>query len=309
MNDARFSNLTLATTVHNNLELSKAMIESFLKLVGIPREIVVVDDASRQPAQESDYGFPVRILRNETAAGFCKASDRVLREVHTDYALLVDADVIFGEGDFAGGFSAFCGERTAAWCVFKQIDLVGRPQGSFTTRIPPPWLFGLGNQATSLWERFAVPEAKPTIYGRIAKVAVAHSSCTMVNMAAFRAIHGFDPWYWQCESDIDLSLRFSQAGYIVGVDLGYTVCHEGAGGKTGGAKRVLDLYRARLHLYEHCNPSCRSYLRLLLWFRHLLEALYFFASKHLLGRDSTANLSLRITMLRTVFNAYNTPIT
>jgi GT2 family glycosyltransferase len=127
----------------------------------------------------------------------------------------------------------------------------------------------------------------------------------MVNMAAFRAIQGFDPWYWQCESDIDLSLRFGRGGYIVAVDLGYTVCHEGAGGKTGGAKRTLDLYRARLHLYEHFYPGCWSYLRPLLWCRHLLETFYFFVSKHLLGKGSDAGLSLRITMLRTVFNGYN----
>ncbi len=306
MNNNHFSNLTLATTVHNNVEMSKAMISSFLNMVGMPLEIIVVDDASRQPITESDYGFRVRILRNEKGAGFCMASDRVLREVRTDYAILVDADVLFREGDFAGGFAAFCDGKSAAWCVFKQIDSVGSPQCSFATRLPPPWLFGIGNQATSVWERFAVPEAKPTICGRLAKVTVAHSSCTLVNMAAFRAIQGFDSWYWQCESDIDLSLRFIQHGYGVSVDLGYTVCHEGAGGKTGGAKRILDLYRARLHLYEHFHPNCKSYLRLLLWSRHLLELLYLFASKYLFGKGSTANLSLRLTMFRTVFNGYTT---
>lgn len=307
MNDARFSNLTLASTVHNNVAMSKAMIESFLKLVGTPREIVLVDDASRQPVKESDYGFPVRIVRNETAGGFCRASDRILREVRTDYALLVDADVLFRAGDFAGGLAAFCDEKKIAWCVFKQLDFNERPQGSFVTQMPPPWLFGLGNQATSFWERFALPATRPTIRGRLAPVAVAHSSCTMVNMAAFRAINGFDPWYWQCESDVDLSLRFGRGGYIVAADLGYIVCHEGAGGKTGGAKRTLDLYRARLRLYEHFNPSCRSYLRPLLWFRHLLETFYFFFSQHVLRKNSAAELSLRTTMLRTVFNGYDAP--
>jgi GT2 family glycosyltransferase len=303
--NAHFPNLTLASTVHNNVEMSKAMIESFLKWVGSPQEIVVVDDASRQPLKQADYDFSVRIVRNEAAAGFCNASDRVLREVRTDYALLVDADVLFREGDFAGGFAAFCEEKTTAWCVFKQIDAGGRPQGSFVTRMPPPWLFGLGNQATSFWERLAVPEAKPAICGRLARVSVAHSSCTMVNMSAFYTIRGFDPWYWQCESDVDLSLRFSRSGYGVAVDLGYTVCHEGAGGKTGGAKRILDLYRARLHMYENFDPGCRRYLRLLLWFRHLLETFYFVLAKNVLRSKSAADLSLRVTMLRTVFNGYN----
>jgi N-acetylglucosaminyl-diphospho-decaprenol L-rhamnosyltransferase len=305
MKDASLFNLTIASTVHNNVDMSRKMLQSFLTLVGIPAEIVLVDDASFPLVKESDYGFPVRILRNDQAAGFCNASDRALREVRTDFALLVDADVLFLEGDFAGGLAAFCEEKTAAWCVFREIDSGGRPQSSFATRIPPALLFGLGNQATALWEHIAVPEARPTIRGRLAPVTVAHSSCTMVNMTAFRAIGGFDPWYWQCESDLDLSLRFTQRGYMVAADLGYTVCHEGAGGKTGGTKRTLDLYRARLHLYEKFHPTSRIYLRMLLWFRHLFETLYFIFSKRLLGRDCAAQQALRIVMLRTVFHGYN----
>ena len=38
------------------------------------------------------------------------------------------------------------------------------------------------------------------------------------------------------------SAPLREAGYGVGVDLGYRVKHDGAGGKSGGMARVLDLY-------------------------------------------------------------------
>lgn len=304
MNQVRFHNLTLASTVHNNAEMSKEMVDSFLQRVGVPAEVILVDDASLLPVKASDYDTSVRIIRSDTGLGFCGASDRALREVRTDFAVLVDADVIFLAGDFAGGYAAFCDDVNAAWCVFAQVNSAGLRTGSYFSRLPPAWLFGLGNQATALWMRFADAESASTTQGRLVRVGAAHSSSTLVRLAAFRQINGFDRWYWQCESDIDLSLRFIRHGYTVAIDPGYTVCHEGVGGKTGGPKRIIDLYRAKLHLYETFDPDCRSYLRWLLWCRHLLEALYFTLSKLGFDNGAGAKLSLRMTMLRTVFNGY-----
>jgi GT2 family glycosyltransferase len=164
----------------------------------------------------------------------------------------------------------------------------------------PPWIFAAGNQALKWWEKFQRPPAA-TAGSRIVDVEAAHSSCTLVNMEAFHAADGFDHWYWQCQSDIDLSLRLRKAGWRVGVDLGYSVKHEGAGGKTGGAPRVLDLYRSRLHLYENFYPASRFYLRSLLFVRHLLE-LAWFALVALFKNEP--RLPVRIEMVKGVLKGY-----
>jgi N-acetylglucosaminyl-diphospho-decaprenol L-rhamnosyltransferase len=299
----RFEDLTLATTVHNNAEMSAAMLRSFAANVGAVAELVIVDDASATPIRPPDLpNIPARVVRNESALGFCKASDLALREVHTRYAMLVDADVLFQPGDFRGGYDEFRAGQWA-WINFRQVSLGGVPQNSFEQPLMPPWIFAAGNQAFSIWEKCHKRSVEPAPGKRIAEVQAAHSSCTLVDMEAFRAIGGFDPWYAQCQSDIEISLRFRERGYRVGVDLGYEVKHEGAGGKSGALARVLDLYRARVHLYEKAFPASRFYLRPLLFLRHAFELVWFAVTAPF--TRNAARLQSRVQMLKGALNGYN----
>lgn len=294
-----FSDLTLATTTHNNYQMLSNMLSSFEANQGTVDKVVIVDDGSRRPCALPPVSSGVRLIRNELAHGFCQASDMALGAVRTKYALLVDADVLFTPGDLAGGYAEFRNGHWA-WVNFHQTNFQGQPQSGYDQRLMPPWVFALGNQGLRLWEKFQRAPV-PSPGQRIVEVEAAHSSCTLVNMEAFRAIDGFDHWYWQCQSDIDLSLRFRKAGWRVGVDFGYTVKHEGAGGKTGGISRVLDLYRSRLHLYESFYPTSRFYLRPLLFVRHLFE-LGWFALVALFKNEP--RLPMRIEMVKGVLKGY-----
>jgi|GEM_PF-912432 len=296
----RFEDLTLATTAHNNAQLSAEMLRSFETNLGCAEEIVVVDDGSREPYPVAPLSAPVRVFRNESALGFCKASDLALRAVRTKYALLADADILFEPGDFPGGYAEFR-KGNWAWINFRQISFQGVPQSAYEQPMMPPLLFAAGNQAFRFWEKFQSGPAEASAEHRIVDVEAAHSSCTLVNMEAFRAVGGFDPWYWQCQSDIDLSLRLRQNGYRVGIDFGYRVKHDGAGGKGGGPARILDLYRSRIYLYEKFHPSSRFYLRPLLFVRHLFE-LSWFALVALFKKEP--RLQLRLEMLKGVLKGY-----
>jgi GT2 family glycosyltransferase len=294
-----FSDLSIATTAHNNEETSVAMLRSFERNIGTVAEVVIVDDGSAPPYHAPEMASPVRLVRNEKPTGFCHASDVALRAVATRYALLIDADVLFEPGDFAGGFADFQKDNWA-WVNFRQTNFQGTPQAGYEQPMMPPWIFAAGNQALRIWEKFQ--RAPAAAAGRrIVEVEAAHSSCTLVDMQAFRDAGGFDRWYWQCQSDIDLSLRFRKAGRKVGVDLGYGIKHEGAGGKSGGSSRVLDLYRSRVHLYEHFYPASRFYLRPLLFARHLLE-LGWFGLVALFRNEP--RLRTRIDMVKGVLKGY-----
>ena len=155
----RFDDLSLATTVHNNWEMCAAMLQSFAQNVGAVAEIVLVDDASEVPAATLVLSAPIRLIRNQNSLGFCKASDLALRQVNTPYALLVDADVLFEPGDFAGGYKEFQNGNWA-WVNFKQISFQGQLQNSYEEPLMPPWVFAAGNQFFSWWQRLQA-EPKP----------------------------------------------------------------------------------------------------------------------------------------------------
>ena len=220
--------------------------------------------------------------------------------MQTRYALLVDADVLFQPGDFEGGFREFRASKWA-WINFRQVSFAGEEQNSYEQPLMPPWIFAAGNQVFSWWNKRHEPP-QPAPDARIAPVDAAHSSCTLVDMEAFRAIGGFDPWYWQCQSDVDLSLRFRENGYRVGIDTGYCVKHEGSGGKTGGTSRVLDLYRSRVRLYERAYPLSRFYLRPMLFVRHAFEVAWFAAVAPF---KDDARLGTRVQMLKGALKGYH----
>ena len=273
MSSVQYPDLTLATTIHNNLERWMEMALSFEREAGIPVEIVVVDDGSKIPAMIEGLRSRVRLLRNDTPRGFAGASDQALREVKTRYALLLDADVTFLPGDFSAAYAAFRALPKLAWSNFQQIGASGDVSSPSEDVLPPAWIYALGNQIQWRWSKWKARHLKPAfVSGRVKSVTIAHSSSTLVRMKAFQAIDGFDLRFWQCESDNDVCLRLLEAGWKVGVDQVYTVRHDGIGGRTGGRKRIYDLYRSRLMIYEIHRPTSRFYLRPFLALRHLLEA-------------------------------------
>ena len=268
-----YPDLTLATTIHNNLERWMEMAVSFEREAGRPSGIVAVDDASATPAIITGLQTPVRLLRNERARGFGGASDQALRGVTTPYALLLDADITFLPGDFRAAFEAFKAQPRLAWSNFQQVSADGVKGGSTEEILPPAWVYGLGNQVTGRWLKRKEAAFHPEMLSdRQQAVPIAHSSSAFVRMEVFREIGGFDPRFWQCQSDNDVCLRLGRAGWKVGVDKIYTVRHDGVGGRTGGTARIYDLYRGKLLLYETHRPSSRLYLRPLLTLRHLAEA-------------------------------------
>ena len=267
-----YPDLSVATTIHNNRDRWMEMATSFERHVGTVAEFVVIDDGSREPVKIWGLRSPVRLIRHDAAQGFCGASDKALAEVTTPFAFLLDADVTFLPGDFGHAFAAFKAIPRLAWSNFQQIGSSGEVASPSEDRLPPAWVYAMGNQVQWRWSQWKARTVRSQwLSGRIKGVTIAHSSSTLVRMKAFRDIGGFDRRFWQCESDNDLCLRLRRARWKVGVDQVYTLRHDGIGGRTGGMKRVYDLYRSRLMIYEIHRPSSRAYLRSLLGVRHLVE--------------------------------------
>ena len=60
-----FSDLSLATTTHNNYQMLATMLSSFETNLGTVDKIVIVDDGSRRPSALPPVSSGVRLIRNE----------------------------------------------------------------------------------------------------------------------------------------------------------------------------------------------------------------------------------------------------
>src|SRR3954454_897294 len=154
--------------------MSAAMLKSFAEHVGSVAEIIVVDDGSSLAYETQMQMSNMSIVRNESPLGFCKASDMALRNVRTPYAVLVDADVLFQPGDFAGGFEEFR-RGSWAWVNFQQISFAGAKQASYEQPLMPPWVFAAGNQFFSRWQQLREESERGPKDRRIVPVEAVHS--------------------------------------------------------------------------------------------------------------------------------------
>ena len=69
-----------------------------------------------------------------------------------------------------------------------------------------------------------------------------------------------------------------------------------------GRAAVLDLYRARLHLYETTHPVSRFYLRPMLFARHVAELIWFGLIAPI---KKDARLTTRVKLVKGVWHGYN----
>jgi N-acetylglucosaminyl-diphospho-decaprenol L-rhamnosyltransferase len=295
-----FPSLTLVTTVHNNQPLAVEMLASFEKYHGEAGEIVVVDDGSVPPVVVPALHSPLKLIRNETGSGYGKAVGQGMDAVGTPYALLVDADVRFLPGDFSTMFRHFqesAGE--AAW-ITSQVDFDGNPSGVGEDFFPPAWIFGLGNWARGIWQK---SRKSGKIKDGVRRMELVYSSCLLIRMEAYRQVGGFDPAFWSCEVDTDLCVRWGKARWKLGGYTGYTVAHRGEGSWDGSARRLIDMHRGRLRLYEKNEPFSRWYLRGLLTLRHAVETAVL-AAGVVVGKTDAERLRRRWRMLTNAWRGY-----
>src|SRR5260221_2590121 len=261
-----------AATAHNNWNEVAEMIASVEATAGALREIVVVDDGSRE-RRTIEARAPVRVVRNDSPKCFAGAAADALDAVQTPYGLLVDADVRFLPGSFAKVYEAFRADAKAAWAGFSQVTPDGRSGGAGEAFQPPPSIFARGNVARTAWQK-RLEGTEPARQGALLPMEVVYSSAVLVRMDLYRRVGGIDRAFRQSVVDYDISARLLAAGYKVGIYPDYTVQHEGHDSNTGGERRIFDTYAGYLYFYEKFYPATRCWLRPMLSARHLVEAIW-----------------------------------
>lgn len=88
--------LAVGITYHNEGPLLTTCLESLLKQQGAPEQILVFDDASKEPVQKFiPTNYPVRVIRSEENIGPAKGRNILLKSSTTEFVHFHDADDFF----------------------------------------------------------------------------------------------------------------------------------------------------------------------------------------------------------------------
>lgn len=269
------SRVTIVVVTYNAADVLPACLDS---LAGHAPdcETIVVDNASGDASVEIARARPrVRVIASADNEGFSKANNRALREVATDFALVLNPDARLTATTLPGLLAAADRAPLAAALGPLTEYANGAPQVSFGPDLSPlaevrqrKLVTGVkagDPDAIARWRRLAAEErAVDWISG----------SCMLLRVSAARAVGFFDERFFLYEEDADLCLRLRRAGHEVRFVPAARVIHALGTSMAKSSDRARAAYDESHRLYYRLH---RTRLE-----RAVLEAVI--AAKRLRGR-------------------------
>ena len=265
--------LSVVIPSHDTRELTLRCLESLARSTRSNTEVILVDDGSRDGTAEAVAArFPsVRVLRNESAAGFTRAANRGLQAAQGDVLLLLNSDTEVEGLDALLGRFATEPRLGVIGAALHYPD--GTPQWSGGDEPSLLWLFGLASGIPPLLARLPLyrrakpltPEVGPRRVGWVTGAALA------IRREAWVQAGPLDERFRLYAQDLDLCLRVRQAGWEIEVAPEFRVLHHhgatiGAQASALGRQNLellwTDLLRwARKHKGERWAANARTALR------------------------------------------------
>ncbi len=234
-------------------------------------EIIVADNGSTDGSLELlRRDFPsVRIIALDRNYGFAEGYNRALREVESDYYILLNSDV-----------------QTPAWWSEPLIYILERHPK--LAAVAPKILsyadynmFEYAGASGGFIDSLGYPFCRGRILNKIEgdrgqyddarEVFWATGACFACRAEVFRELGGFDNAFFAHQEEIDLCWRMQLAGYRIAVEPCSTVYHLGAGTLPPSPKKNYYNYRNNLAMLYKNLPNGR--MQTVIFARILLNGL------------------------------------
>ncbi len=265
----------------------KGFLERFLPSVVAStyanKQVIVADNASTDDSllflQER---YPsIGIIRNPTNEGFAKGYNTALKQVRSDYYVLLNSDVEVTPGWIEPVIARMEQNKSIAACQPKLLAFADKNKFEFAGACGG-WLDQLG-YPFSRGRVFDECEKDNGQYNDAAPCFWASGAAFFVRSDVFHEMKGFDEYFFAHQEEIDLCWRMQLAGYKVYVEPASVVYHVGGGTLPRGNSRKT-LLNFRNNLVMLVKNSSFTELVWKLPFRILLDAVA--AWRGLLSGDS-----------------------
>lgn len=184
--------------------------------------------------------FPsVHLIANERNIGFGAANNQILREVASEYVLLLNPDTAVS-GGVVDALLALMDTRPEIGMCGPRLE---QPDGTFdhASRRSFPTITSSIGHFTGIGKRLrsgslAAYRAPETERGAVDAL---NGAFMLIRTKAMREVGLFDERYWMYMEDLDLCYRFGNAGWAIWFEPSVVVRHTKAG--TSGKHRSLRL--------------------------------------------------------------------
>lgn len=252
-------------------------------ITGLDFDVWVVDNASTDGSQAMvRQQFPgLHLIENSDNLGFARANNQALRQVHSEYALLLNSDAMVTTGSVEALISCGGAHPDAGVCGGMLLNPDGSFQASYA-RFPTLWseFLHLFSIRTFFGDHSypSVPLEKSMINREVDWVG---GACFLVRREAREAIGLLDESYELYGEELDWCLRMWQAGWKVRYCPDARVIHHG-GQSTRSIPlwKMQQIYKSKLRYFEkYLGRSSRRILTSMIRLSCLLKAGYFFMDK------------------------------
>lgn len=252
----------------------KGMLQSYLSSVitysSGCAEVVVADNASSDDSMEYiRTTYPgVRTIMLDKNYGFADGYNRALRQIDSEYYLLINSDVEVTPGWLEPLVSFMDAHTDCAACQPKILSMFNRHSfeyagaaGGFIDKYGYPFCRG---------RIFDKVEDDKGQYDDVAEILWATGACMLVRSSDFWAAGGFDPRFFAHNEEIDLCWRMRIMGCKIYCVPSSAVYHVGGGTlpKSNPMKTYLNFRNNLTMLYKNTEAS---ELRKVMVMRFLLD--------------------------------------
>jgi len=216
-------NLKLSVIIvnYNAGQHLKACIDSLLKCP-LEKEIIVVDNASRDDSLEKLAGIPeVRIIRNTTNVGFAAACNQGVKDSSAPILFFLNPDCTFKPGALVNLMEIMRKGQQVGMVGGLLVNLDDTEQPGGRRAIPTPWrsfvrAFGL-SRLSSRWPRlfYDFHMHKEPLPEKPVEVEAISGACMMVRRDVMQDVGEWDEGYFLHCEDLDWCMRFRQKGWKI----------------------------------------------------------------------------------------------
>jgi GT2 family glycosyltransferase len=248
------------------------------------KTIVVIDNASTDDSiafLQTHYPA-VQIVRNAGNFGFAKGYNEGLKQISSDYYVLLNSDVEVTPGWIEPVIALMEADRTIGACQPKLLAYYDRTSFEYAGAAGG-WLDYLG-YPFARGRIFDVCETDHGQYDTAAPIFWATGAAMFVRAKLYHEVGGLDPFFFAHQEEIDFCWRLQLAGYQVYACPQSVVYHVGGGTlPKGNARKVFLNFRNNLIMMAKNMPAGMATWKIL--YRFWLDAVS--AIKSLLAGEGT----------------------